>query len=611
VVPFNAALHYFAVFRKYLGRRLYLVSLLTLLAATTEGIGIALLLPLLSLLGVRDAGPAAAGPAAGAGSGRSTLEAFVSDITVALGIHDSMAGILAFMMFVFVLKGVLKFTEGAYKSYLQAQLLREVESRLFDAYSTMEYRYYSRYSAGHFSNLISVQAPRLVTCFDRYKKFLGALITVVAYFVFAFLVSWPVAAMATVAGGATLVIFRRLTERVRQWSRRGVAEQGTLNHFLVQTLQAYKYLAATAQLGPMRAAVLKSISRVSDVLRRTETAWSLTEALQEPLAVGVLVAIIAVQIAFLQQALAPVLVGVALIYRSMSQLVLVQGHWQAMMHDVGSLETVEAELDRVADHQEHSGSVVLGPFSRAVTLHRVSFRYDAGAERNTLSDISLTIPANRTVAIVGESGSGKTTLVDLLTLVLRPQRGSLTIDGVPHEEIDIRSWREQIGYVAQDTVVFDDTIANNICLWRGDYATDPDVRRRVEHAAARAGAEPFIEALPDGFNTSVGDRGIRLSGGQRQRLFIARELYRNPRLLILDEATSALDSESELVIKDTVDHLKGTTTVVIIAHRLATIRNADYIYVLDGGRIVEHGTYDRLACADGGAFNRMVALQRL
>jgi len=610
MVPFSAAPHYFAVFRKYLGRRLYLVSLLTLLSATTEGIGIALLLPLLGLLGVRDGGAAATSSAEG-GASPSTLEAFIGDITVGLGIHDSMAGILAFMMCVFVLKGILKFTEGAYKSYLQGQLLRQVESRLFDAYSTMEYRYYSRYSAGHFSNLISVQAPRLVMCFDRYKKFLGALITVIAYFVFAFLVSWPVAAMATVAGGATLVIFRRLTERVRQWSRRGVAEQGTLNHFLVQTLQAYKYLAATAQLGPLRAAVLKSISRVSAILRRTETTWSLTEALQEPVAVGVLVAIIVVQIAFLHQALAPVLVGLALIYRSMSQLVLVQSNWQAMMHDVGSLEAVEAELDRVAKHQERSGSLVLGPFSREITLHRVSFRHDAGAERNTLTDISLTIPANRTVAIVGESGSGKTTLVDLMTLILRPQRGSLTIDGVSHEEIDIRSWREQIGYVAQDTVVFDDTVANNICLWRGDYETDPEVQRRVEHAAIRAGAKPFIDALPDGFNTNVGDRGVRLSAGERQRLFIARELYKNPRLLILDEATSALDSESEMVIKETVDQLRGTTTVVTIAHRLATIRNADYIYVLDGGRIVEHGTYDRLACADGGAFNRMVALQQI
>jgi subfamily B ATP-binding cassette protein MsbA len=164
--------------------------------------------------------------------------------------------------------------------------------------------------------------------------------------------------------------------------------------------------------------------------------------------------------------------------------------------------------------------------------------------------------------------------------------------------------------VSQDTVVFDDTVANNICLWRGDYAIDQEVRNNVEQAAARAGATEFINALNDGFNTHVGDRGVRLSAGQRQRLFIARELYKDPRLLILDEATSALDSESELVIKDSVEQLRGLTTIVIIAHRLSTIKNADYIYVLDKGRIVEEGSYKDLALTHGGTFNRMVALQR-
>jgi subfamily B ATP-binding cassette protein MsbA len=154
-------------------------------------------------------------------------------------------------------------------------------------------------------------------------------------------------------------------------------------------------------------------------------------------------------------------------------------------------------------------------------------------------------------------------------------------------------------------------VANNICLWRGEYGTDGDVRRAVERAAARAGARAFIEALPEGFDTRVGDRGVRLSGGQRQRLFIARELYKNPRLLILDEATSGIGSESELVIKESVDQLKGSTTVVIIAHRLSTIRNADYIYVLNAGRIVEHGTFDALIGIGGGIFNRMAALQQM
>ena len=611
--PFQNIVLYFRTFRKYLGNRLYVVSALTLLAATTEGFGIAFLLPLLSFLGVNQApgGQIASQSGSTANGATSSLETFLLHVVSALGIRDSLGGILTFICLVFLLKGMLKFAEGAYKSHLQAVLLQQVQARLVNSYSTMGFGFYTRHSAGQFTNLISVQVPRLVTAFDRFNRFQSALITVVAYFIFAFLISWPFASMATVAGIAILITFRRLTSRVRRWSQQTTIEHGTLNHLLVQTFQAYKYLAATSQIGFLRSAVIRSVSRVAALERRKETAWSFTEASQEPLAVALLVLIIVVQVRILNQPLAPVLVGLVLLHRAMQQLVLVQAHWQAMMQEAGSVEIVEEEISRVTNNQEVTGTTKLQPLTQGIQLDRVSFGYGDTQERNVLEDLMISIPVNRTIAIVGESGSGKTTLVDLLTLIIRPQRGHLTIDGVSHEEIDVGSWRRQIGYVSQDTVVFDDTVANNICLWRGDYATDDEVRTSVEQAAARAGASKFIEALTEGFGTHVGDRGMRLSAGQRQRLFIARELYKNPRLLILDEATSALDSESELVIKESVDQLKGLTTIVIIAHRLSTIKNADYIYVLEQGRIAEQGSYEELALVRGSTFNRMVTLQRL
>jgi ABC-type multidrug transport system fused ATPase/permease subunit len=603
MVPSGKVVRSFSLFRQYLGRRLYVVSVLTLLAAATEGLGIALLLPVLSLLGVT-------GGAAAETDTASAVEGVVHDVAARIGIEQSMAGLLAFVSLVFLVKGLLKFSEGAYKSHLRAQLAQEVQSKLFTAYASIDYGYYSRHSAGHFANLISVQVPRLVTAFERHQKFLAALITVVAYFVFAFLISWPLASMATGVGLVMALTFRRLTGRVRRWSRDGAVEYGTLSHFMVQTMQAYKYLTSTARMPSLSAEILRSIGRLAGYQRKKEIAWSFTESLQEPMAVGVLVLVIVVQIAWLDQSLGPVVVGLVLIYRAMGQLVLVQAHWQATMQEVGSLEIVGEEVRSVARHQQLSGTIGLPPLSRGIVLQNVSFAYEASA-RPVLENVSLTIPANRTVAIVGESGSGKTTFVDMLTLVLRPQHGTLSIDGVPHWDVETESWRAQIGYVSQDLVVFDDTVANNIALWRGDYAEDAEVRRHVEQAAVRAGAKPFIDALPDGFLTRVGDRGVRLSGGQRQRLFIARELYKNPRLLILDEATSALDSDSEMIVKETLEGLRGSTTVVIIAHRLATIRHADHIYVLAAGRVVEDGTYDALAAAHRGEFHRMVALQRL
>ena len=299
-----------------------------------------------------------------------------------------------------------------------------------------------------------------------------------------------------------------------------------------------------------------------------------------------------------------------MIYRTIGQLVTVQSNWQKTMQRIGSLELVEAEFERVASNQESGGPVVLGPLARGIELDGVSYGYQSGSQ-HALQEVTLTIPANRTIALVGESGAGKSTLVDLLTLTLRPTKGEMRIDGVPGPSVQLASWRQQIGYVSQETVVFDDTIANNICLWRGDYNSDREVRMSVEHAAGQACARGFIDELEHQFNTRVGDRGVRLSGGQRQRLFIARELYKNPRLLILDEATSALDSEAEVVIRESVDQLRGSMTIVIIAHRLSTIRNADYIYVIENGRIIEEGNYQQLTSAHHGAFNRMVALQTL
>jgi ABC-type multidrug transport system fused ATPase/permease subunit len=195
--------------------------------------------------------------------------------------------------------------------------------------------------------------------------------------------------------------------------------------------------------------------------------------------------------------------------------------------------------------------------------------------------------------------------------MLKPRTGTVTIDGVPHDTIDLASWRDQIGYVSQETVVFDDTVANNISLWQGDIEEDPALRERVYHAAERAHAHHFIQDLPNGYQTVVGDRGVRLSGGQRQRLFVARELFKQPNLLLLDEATSDLDTASEQHIQSSIDALQGEVTVVIIAHRLSTVKNADRVYVLDEGRVIEEGSYHELRAREGGEFREMVEMQSL
>jgi len=217
-----------------------------------------------------------------------------------------------------------------------------------------------------------------------------------------------------------------------------------------------------------------------------------------------------------------------------------------------------------------------------------------------LHDVTLEIPARRTTALVGVSGGGKTTLADLLLGLLRPDQGRILVDGNPLDQMDLAAWRRGIGYVAQESFLFNDTIRQNLLPDEGA----PD--EELLEALRTARLDDFVTRLPAGLDTLVGERGVRLSGGERQRLALARALVRRPRLLVLDEATSALDYENEALIRQALERLHGETTVVMITHRLPLARSADRVYVLDRGRVVQSGTWNELAAADG-RFRELVA----
>jgi subfamily B ATP-binding cassette protein MsbA len=272
----------------------------------------------------------------------------------------------------------------------------------------------------------------------------------------------------------------------------------------------------------------------------------------------------------------------------------------AMAVTLASAERVFDLLDQPATEVDRPGEEP-ARFEREIAFDRVSFRYGNGDP--VLQDVSFRLPRGKVVALVGPSGAGKTTIADLLPRFHDPTGGQILMDGVPLTRLTRRSIRALMGVVSQDTVLLNDTVAANI-----GYGCPGASREQVEAAARAANAAGFIVTLPNGYDTMLGERGTRLSGGQRQRIAIARALLRDPPILILDEATSALDTESERLVQQAIERLMRQRTVLVIAHRLATVRYADEIIVLDAGRLVQRGSHEELL-RGGGLYRRLHDLQ--
>ncbi|MFC1646119.1 ABC transporter ATP-binding protein [Candidatus Omnitrophota bacterium] len=268
-----------------------------------------------------------------------------------------------------------------------------------------------------------------------------------------------------------------------------------------------------------------------------------------------------------------------------------------------SYEQILQLSNRANNLKLQSGTKEFRGFSDRIVAENLSFGYPN--HQMVLDKISLIIPKGKMIAIVGNSGAGKSTFIDMIMRFHEPRSGRILIDGVDLKSYDIKSYRQQIGYVPQDSILFNMSVKDNL-LWSKNDATDVEIKVATQQAYANE----FISKLPHGYDTLVGDRGVRLSGGQIQRIALARAILRKPALLILDEATSALDTYSERLIQQAIENIAQNTTVIVVAHRLSTIQNAHYIYLLKDGRVVEEGTYSDLV-RRSGHFGRMVSLQSL
>jgi ABC-type multidrug transport system fused ATPase/permease subunit len=587
---------------RLLGGRVYLLFALMPFATLSESLGITLLLPLFSTMMDSESGDT--------GKAQPALGGMAGKVLSWIPLPDSPIWLLGLILLAFLFKALIRFSTDALNGYFQATLMHRLKTKFVDGYVRLSFLEFSGKNTGHYSNIVTGQVIRFSRSFLNYSQSLLQGIAALIYLGVAAVISWRFALVAGVGGLIFGVGIRFINNYVRRISRETAHEQATLNKQLIQVIQALKYLMATGRADDQAEHVRRSCYRLFGYELKTNLARAFSTSIREPLSVLLVLTLVTLQVFVFHRPLPEIFILLLLLHRGTQSAFAVQSNWQAAMEQVGAAEMIQNELAFIQGSQEPRGSRSIGSFQKAIRFEDVSFAY-SDSDGRVLHDVSLVIPHNQAVALVGHSGAGKSTLADLLTLLLRPTAGRILIDGVDVLTIDPLSWRKQIAYVCQDAVVFDDTVAANISLGEGDCSGDAQMRRRIEDAATAANLHEYIQSLPDGYETVVGDRGVRFSGGQKQRLFIARELFKQPQLLILDEATSALDGESEKAIQASIDALKGQMTVLLIAHRLATIRNADLIVVLEDGHVVEQGSFSDLHAQGESRFRRMVELQSL
>ena len=594
--PLFDILLYIRIFQYYLGARMYLIFMFSLISSLLEGLGILMLLPLLEGLGGLEQD----------NFGQNGVSLFLFKLFNFFGLSFSTISVLSVIVVLFVLKGIITMITLSINSYMIGALLKNIKVNLFELYTKMSFSYYASKNTGDFINLIAEQPNRAIESFRQLILFGAHLINTIVLIVLAFIMSSSFGILATVAGVLLLFLFMSMNSYVQKLSRINANENSTLNKWLVQILHGFKYLVSTNQIRNLKKNVFSSIDILTSNQIKSGIAASFTQSVREPLAVILIIGIIYFQLIIFGLRLEPILVSIALFYRALNSTLAVQSSLQATFQLIGSMELINKEYKNQKRHTVRNGYRFIKKFEKSIEFKNVSFKYEK-SKKSCLTGINLKIESKSTVAIVGESGSGKTTLVDLITLLNQTSRGELLIDGISSKEIDKEIWRNQIGYISQDTVIFDDTIKNNITMWSED---SNNTIEKLNEVAEQANILDFINSLQNGFDTKVGDRGIQLSGGQKQRIFIARELYRKPSTLILDEATSALDSKAESKIQKSIENIKGELTIIIIAHRISTIRKVDKIFMLQNGNIIKAGSFHEMK-ENSKPFNLLISNQEV
>lgn len=600
--------------RKYT-RTLALSVLCAIAFSLFSGLAIYLTIPLLETLfhstgqALQGTGPAVAAPGVTdwlAGIRESVATTFRT-LILSGDPQSSLIRICVIIVLAFFLKNLFGYLQSNLMTSVEQGLIRDLRDQLYRHLHALPLAYFKNERTG---NLISrvmndVNVVNSGISASFYTLIREPLLVIV-YLVLSLVLSWKLTLIAFVVFPLVLAVIARIGRRVRTESRIVQERLADLTSVLHETITGVKVVKAfgmeefeNRKFGGENEKYLRTIMKIARIRNLASPSTEFLSAL----AGGVIIWYGGMQVLALDTMKASEFLG--LIF-ALFQLLPPIKELSSVNNRIQEATAAGLRIFEILDTEplirDAPNPVEVRDFRQAIQFHKVCFEYDEGDR--VLINVSLTIRKGEAVAIVGPSGAGKSTLVDLVPRFYDPTSGRITIDGVDLRDVELKSLRDKIGIVTQETILFNDTVKNNIAYGMQDCSLN-----RVVDAARAANAHKFITDMPKGYETVIGERGVKISGGERQRLALARAILKNPPLLILDEATSSLDTESEILVQEAIENLMSGRTSIVIAHRLSTIQNADRIVVIDGGRVVETGKHRELIRNGRGIYRKLYDLQ--
>jgi len=537
---------------------------------------------------------------------KTTVLGWMHDLIVRPDPLATLARLCVAVLLISLLKNLVLYAQTFIVALVQQRLIRVLRDQLFAHFHDLSLAYFTRTRTGLIISRVAHDVRILNDMLDLgFSHLLRDPLLVLALLGSLFVISWQLTLLALLVLPLSVAAMAIVWRYMRRYSRRSQERMADLNSILEESVGGVRVVKAfgmeeyeVARFGQANRAYYRAMVKMARVRLGSSPVNEFLGTVA-----GVAILWFGGRAVLSGSGLSPseFLTYIFLMFSMIQPVKALANVHAKIAEGQAAAERFFDALDTPIEVQDLPGARPLDSFTHGIVYDNVGFHYGRGAW--VLRQINLSIPRGQSVALVGPSGGGKSTLCDLLARFYDPVEGAIRLDGADLRAFTVRSLRAHLGVVTQDVVLFNDTVAKNIAYGCPD--ADP---ARLRRAAEAAFALEFIDAMPEGFDTVIGPRGAKLSGGQRQRLAIARAIFKDPPILIFDEATSALDTESEFAVQRAIDNLLRDRTALIVAHRLSTVRNADLIAVVDGGRIIERGRHDELL-ARGGLYRRLYEMQ--